>query len=350
VLRRFVFAVPGDLAGPTGGYAYDRRMISELSQRGWTVKLVNLGDGFPDADEGKRAAAGRLLADTPPGMPIVVDGLAFGALPQAAASLQKRNPLIALVHLPLALEWGLPPAKAETYRASERAALTCARRVIATSTSMARLLIADYAVAAERITIACPGTDPVPPAEGSSDGIVRLLSVGSLVEGKGYDILVAALGQLAQLPWQLTIAGDASRDPGCASMIRHAITSQGLGDRIAILGAVTRERLEGLYRAADLFVLASHFESYGMAFAQAVAHGLPVIGTTAGAIPDTVSSTAGILVLPGNAEALVHPLRLLIEDADARQRYAAGARAAAARLPSWRDSALLFAGAIEASA
>src|SRR5262245_13805836 len=325
-------------------------MISELAQRGWTVKLVNLGDGFPDVHQGRQAAAAKLLADTPPGMPIVIDGLAFGALPQAAAALQKRNPLIALVHLPLALEWGLPPAKAEIYRATERAALTCARRVIVTSASMARLLIADYAVAAQRITIACPGTDPVPPAEGSSDGIVRLLSVGSLVEGKGYDVLVAALGRLAQLPWQLTIAGDASRDPSCASMIRNAIASQGLGDRIAILGAVARERLEGLYRAADLFVLASHFESYGMAFAQAVAHGLPVIGTTAGAIPDTVPPAAGILVPPGNADALVHPLRLLIEDGNARQRYAAGARAAAARLPSWRDSALLFARAIEASA
>ncbi len=350
MLRRFAFAVPGDLATPTGGYAYDRRMIAELSQLGWSVDVINLGDGYPDVDAQRRAAAGKLLAATPAGVPIVIDGLAFGTLPEAAASLQSRNPLIGLVHLPLALEWGLPRAKAETYRATERMALACARRVIVTSAPMGRLLTADYAVSAERITIARPGTDPALPAKGSSDGIVRLLSVGSLVEGKGYDVLVAALASLAEFPWQLTIAGDAGRDPRYAAMLRTEITSQGLLDRIAILGAVTPERLGKLYRASDLFVLASHFESYGMAFAQAIAHGLPVIGTNAGAIPETVPENAGILVSPGDTAALARALRRLIEHRETRLRYAQGARAAATRLPSWGDSAAVFAAAIEAAA
>ena len=350
VLRQLAFAVPGDLATPTGGYAYDRRIIAELAALGWSVDIINLGDGFPNVDAERRAAAGKLLANTPPGVPIVVDGLAFGTLPEAAASLQTRNPLIALVHLPLALEPGLPSPQAEAYRATERMALACARRVIVTSALIARLLIADYAVPPERIAIACPGTDPALPAQGSNDGIVRLLSVGSLVEGKGYDVLVAALAKLTQLPWQLTVAGDGGRDPHYASMIRAEIASQGLLDRIAILGAVAPERLHMLYRAADVFVLASHFESYGMAFAQAIAHGLPVIGTNAGAIPETVPQDAGILVSPSDIAALAQALRRLIEDPQARQLYARGARAAAARLPSWRDSAALFASAIEAAA
>jgi glycosyltransferase involved in cell wall biosynthesis len=350
VLRRLAFAVPGDLATPTGGYAYDRRMIAELAQRGWSVDVINLGAGFPDVDAEKRAAAGRLLAATPAGVPIVIDGLAFGILPEAAALLQTRNPLIALVHLPLALEWGLAPALAERYQATERMALACARRVIVTSAFMARLLMADYALSAERIAIAPPGSDPAAPAQGSSDGIVRLLSVGSLVKGKGHDVLVATLPGLLEFPWRLTIAGDADRDPHYAAMLRNEIASLGLLDRIAIPGAVTPERLEMLYRAADIFVLASHFESYGMAFAQAIAHGLPVIGTNAGAIRETVPESAGILVSPGDTAALARALRRLIKNREARQLYTHGARAAAARLPSWRDSAAPFASAIEASA
>jgi glycosyltransferase involved in cell wall biosynthesis len=350
VVRRLAFAVPGNLATPTGGYAYDRRMIAELLQLGWSIDVINLGDGFPDVDAERRAAAGKLLAATAAGVPIVIDGLAFGALAEAAASLQARNPLIALVHLPLALEWGLPRARAESYRATERTALACAHRVIVTSALMARLLVTDYAVSAERITVARPGTDPALAAEGSGDGIVRLLSVGSLVQGKGYDRLIAALASLGEFRWQLTIAGDAERDPHYAAMIHRMIASQGLLERITILGAVSPERLDEVYRAADVFVLASYFESYGMAFAQAIAHGLPVIGTNAGAIPDTIPEHAGILVPPGDTAALARALRRVIEDREARQRYAEGARAAAARLPSWRDSAALFAAAIEASA
>jgi glycosyltransferase involved in cell wall biosynthesis len=214
---------------------------------------------------------------------------------------------------------------------------------------MARLLIADYAVSAERIAIVRPGTDPAFPARGSGDGIVRLLSVGSLVEGKGYDVLVAALARLAELPWQLTIAGDADRDPRYASMIRDQVRSQGLLERIAILGAVAPERLDLLYRAADVFVLASHFESYGMAFAQAIAQGVPVIATTAGAIPETVPAGTGVLVRPDDVPGLAAALRRLIGDRPERMRLAENARAAAKRLPTWQAAAAVFARAIEAA-
>ncbi len=85
-----------------------------------------------------------------------------------------------------------------------------------------------------------------------------------------------------------------------------------------------------------------------MAFSDAIAHGLPVIGTTAGAIPETVPEGAGLLVPPDDAAALVRALRQLIEHPDARRRLAAGARAAAARLPSWPQAAARFAQAVEA--
>lgn len=349
MVKRFAFAVPGDLATPTGGYAYDRRMVAELTQLGWTIDVIDLGGDFPRVDEDIRTAARKKLEKIPERSPIVIDGLALGVLPDIAVALKELNPLIALVHHPLALESGLTPAQVESFRASERAALATTRSVIVTSAPTARLLTNDYCVPAERITVARPGNDPVEPARGSSDGIVRLLSVGSLVPRKGYDVLLAALTMLADLPWRLTIAGDADRDRATAAKIESEIARRGLGGRITIVGAVSAERLAALYRAADLFVLASRFEGYGMAYAEAIAYGLPVIGTTAGAIPETLPGEAAILVAPDDAGALARALRLMIAHKDERQRYANAARAAAARLPSWGDSAKLFAAAIEAA-
>ena len=167
--------------------------------------------------------------------------------------------------------------------------------------------------------------------------------------GKGYDVLIAALTMLADLPWQLMIAGDTGRDRATAAQIEVDIARFKLTDRIALLGAVAPARLAELYRAADLFVLASRFESYGMAYAEAVAYGLPTIGTTAGAIPETLSGEFAILVKPDDVAALANALRRLIADSNERQKMSSAARAAAVHLPTWRDSAALFAGAIEAA-
>jgi glycosyltransferase involved in cell wall biosynthesis len=350
VVRRLAFAVPGDLATPTGGYTYDRRMIAELERLGWQIDVVNLGEGFPWPSDETRAAAWLRLSDVPPGRAIVIDGLAFGVLPEAVLQLRVENPLIALVHHPLALEAGLSIQQANILRSCEQAALIAARLVIANSAETARHLTSDYGVAADRIVIVCPGTDPVPMAHGSDDGIVRLLSVGAVVPRKGFDILVAALATLADLPWRLTIAGDRSRDPKTAAQLDADIAHHKLAGLVDVLGAVPDERLRALYASADLFVLASRFEGYGMAYAEAIAHGLPVIGTTAGAIPDTVPAGAGVLVAPDDAAALALALRRVIQNPDERRGLATAARAAARRLPTWRDSAKIFSRALEALA
>jgi glycosyltransferase involved in cell wall biosynthesis len=342
--------VPGDLATPTGGYAYDRRMIVELERLGWKVDVVDLGAGFPYPNAGQRAAVIPKLSALPAGCPIVVDGLALGVLPEAATALSARHPLVALVHHPLALESGLDAAQAAAFRTSERAALAQAAGIVVTSEATARLLSADYGVPAERIVVARPGNDPVPAAHGRNDGIVRLVSVGSIVPRKGFDVLVEALATLADLPWRLAIAGDRTRDPATAGKLDADIARHGLGDRIAVLGAVPEERLAALYADADLFVLASRFEGYGMALADAIAHGLPVLATNAGAIPKTVPPGSGVLVAPDDAKALAQALRRLITVPAERRTLAAAAREAASRLPIWEDSARLLSRAIEAVA
>lgn len=350
MVRRVAFAVPGNIETLTGGYVYDRRMIAELERLGWHVDLVNLSEGFPRPSHDQRKAARAQLMAIAAGCPIVIDGLAYGALPDVALQLRSRHPLIALVHHPLALESGLMAAEADDLRVSERAALAAAERVVGTSASTARLLVADYNVPADRVTVARPGNDPSPIAHGSNDGIVRLLAVGAVVPRKGFDLLIAALATLADLPWHLTIAGDRSRDPKAAAQLDADILHYKLGERVAVLGAVSRERLTGLYADADLFTLPSRFEGYGMAFSEAIARGLPVIGTTAGAIADTVPTEAGVLVAPDDPPALTIALRQVIENPQKRRRMAASARTAARKLPSWQDSAKIFSGAIEAAA
>lgn len=341
--KRVAFAIPGDLATRTGGYAYDRRILAELRRLGWQVDVVGLGDGFPMPSEAQVAVATRQLLSAPADCPIVVDGLAFGALPEAAASLRQTRPVVALVHHPLACETGLTPGAAERLRASERAALAAAHLVIATSEATADLLVDRFDVPRERLHVIPPGTDPVPPAVGSASGPLRLLSVGTISPRKGFDLLVEALSGLTELPWKLTIAGDRSRDPGAVDRLDALIVRYRLQDRIESPGIVSTERLAALYAEADLFALASHFEGYGMAFAEAIAHGLPIIGTTGGAIPQTVPASASRLVPPGDVAALAQALQEVMANDESRNALAAGARAAAASLPSWAQAGTKFA-------
>jgi glycosyltransferase involved in cell wall biosynthesis len=250
----------------------------------------------------------------------------------------------------------LSAAECAALRASERSALACARHVIATSAATARLLTAEYEVAPSRVSVVAPGTDRAaakprphrsPPRvwEGGHDGVVALLAVGSLVPRKGYDVLVAALARLIQLPWRLVIAGDDTRSPATARQLAAEIARIGLSDRITLRGALGAAELQELYASSDLFVLPSRFEGYGMAYAEAIAHGLPVVGTTAGAIPETVPPAAGMLVEPDDVAALAATVGTLIESGDERARLAAGARAA--RFPSWPEQARLFARVLE---
>ena len=347
MVKRVAFAVPGHLDTPTGGYAYDRRIIAELERLGWHVELVDVGEGFPWPSEAARVAARAQLFKVPAGEPIVIDGLALGVLPEIASELAVRNPLLALVHHPLALEWGLSTNQADTLRRSERAAIASVQAVVVTSPATGRIVASDYGVTADRITVARPGNDPVPPARGSRSGVPHLLSVGAVVPRKGFDVLVRALATLADLPWRLTIVGDLTRAPPTAATLQADIAHYGLTERITTLGAVSSERLASLYDTADLFVLASYFEGYGMAYAEALAHGLPVIGTNSGAIPETVPDEAGLLVAAGDPAALAEVLHRAISDGAMRSRLSQGALTAARQLPTWPRSAAIFAGALE---
>jgi glycosyltransferase involved in cell wall biosynthesis len=349
VVKRVFFAIPGKLDTPTGGYVYDRRILRELRALGWSARTLRLGEDFPHPSVETRAHAHAALAALPGDVPVVVDGLAFGALPDVAAHLAASRRLIALVHHPLALETGLTKDVARTLRTSEIRALSFARRVIVTSAATKRLIVSDYDVAADRVSIVQPGNDPVARSTGGDGAHLNLLAVGAISARKGYDILLAALAPLIDLPWRLIIVGDLTRDVGTAARLGEDIARLDLTDRVTLAGAISERRLATRYARADLFALASRYEGFGMAYAEAVGHGLPIVGTSGGAIAETVPAEACLLAPPGDVAAFSALLRRLIEDPIERRRRADAAWAAAAKQPSWRRSAELFSRAIESA-
>lgn len=342
MLKRIAFAIPGDIYAPTGGYIYDRHIMEGLRSLGWQVDLLGLGEGFPFPDDETLRNAYATINALPAGMPVVVDGLAFGVMPEIAAAITTQRPVIALVHHPLAFEAGLSAAQAARFKQTEKQALEYASQVIVTSPATARDLTQHFEVSPERIEAVIPGTDRAAFAKGSQGEVVALLSVGSIIPRKGFDVLLPALNQIQDLPWHLTIAGDRSRNVEAPQQLDHDIARFGFGDRISTLGAVSLETLADLYARSDVFVLASRFEGFGMAYAEALAHGLPIVGTTGGAIPDTVPAEAGLLVEPGNVAALALALKKMIESRDLRNQLGMGARRIAMLQPTWADSAQRF--------
>jgi glycosyltransferase involved in cell wall biosynthesis len=346
-MKQVVFAVPGDLSTPTGGYVYDRRIVAELPKSGWQVDVLDIGANFPRASVAERATAHLQLAALPAGRLIVIDGLAFGVMTDSAQALHRSHKLVALVHHPLALETGLQEWEAAKFKASERLALSFVHWVITTSKTTAGLLANNFAVAEEKISVVLPGNDRVAIAERRPGNVVNVLAVGSIVPRKGYDLLIAALGQIPDLPWRLVIAADPGRSPETTRALEAQIASLHLTERVELAGVVSEERLEELYASSDLFVLPSRYEGYGMAYTEAIAHGLPVVGTTAGAIPEAVPPGAGVLVAPDSVSELTLALMRLIGNPAERVRVTAGARAAAAALPTWDDAGRLFSQALE---
>ncbi|SUS05420.1 conserved hypothetical protein [uncultured Defluviicoccus sp.] len=337
--RQFHFLLPGPQETVSGGFLYDRRMIGALRRAGLLASLITLPDCFPCPPAAVIAGANDDLAALPAGSWLIVDGLALAPLHKRIAALKDgRVHVVALIHHPLSDEGGLSaPERARLYE-SERRALADTRHVIVTSATTARRL-ADFGVVADRISVVPPG---ISRAVGSGarrrrhqhTSWVRLLSVGSLVPRKGQDVLVRALAHLRGLRWRLTLVGP-DRDRRFARRLRGLGRSLGLSARVRFAGSVRPLRLEQAYREADIFALPSRMEGYGIALAEAMAHGLPIVTTPAGAIPEVVPATAGVFVAPGAAKPLARALAVLIRNPDRRRRLRRGAFKAPAARRIW---------------
>lgn len=339
------FVVPGSLDTRTGGYGYDRRMIEELRAAGRAVTVHELPGSYPWPSDADRTQARVILAGLAEPV-IVIDGLAFGVLAdEIAASLASRV-VIALVHHPLADEHGLAAADASRLRRAETRALALADGIITTSEATSQGLAA-YTVTASRIDTVTPGTDEAPLATGSEGGAGRLLSVATLTPRKGHALLVEALAGLPTRDWHLHCVGSSTRDPATTRALEAEILARSLGNAVTLHGEVDESALEKHYCRADLFVLATHFEGYGMVFDEAIAHGLPIIASGAGAVATTVPADAGIVVDVDDAEAMQCALSRWFDEPELRARLREGARRHRQRLASWEAAGKRFATAID---
>lgn len=333
-MRPATFAIPGDIDQKTGGYIYEKSLLHALRDQGRRVAHLQLPGTFPDAPPADMAASIAALAALPEDEPLILDGLVYGSIDTAGLATV-RSPLVAMIHHPLGLETGLPPARATELLRREAANLALAAHVVVPSPHTKRILVADFGVAEETISIALPGFAPPDPLRTPVDPPL-ILAVGLIAARKGHDVLIAALSLIADLPWQAQIVGG-THDAGVAAALRAQ--AEPLGARLTFRGRMEEADLAALYRRATLFALATRYEGYGMVFGEALLHGLPIVTCAAGAVPETVPQGAGILVPVDDPAAFADALRHLLTDRAAREAIAATSAAAGHALARWSDTA-----------
>lgn len=347
MIQALPMIVAGDPEQYTGGYIYDARIAAALTDASRPVERIGLAGRFPEPDPVATTALHDVLAGLADGTTAIIDGLAMGGLPATIAEHAQRLTLIALVHHPLADESGIDAVQAERLYDSERRALAAVAHIVVTSAFTARRLVEGYGVAEQRLDIVEPGLDKPSIARSPGGTVPRLLCVASLIPRKGHMVLIDALARIAEHDWHCECIGDLDRDPDCVAEICQTIAMHRLNERIELLGSRPPESLSAAYQSAHLFVLPSYYEGYGMVITEALAHGLPVITTTGGALADTLPEDAGLAVPPGDAEALADALRHLLSDPAAYDKLAAGARRAGQALPGWSDAGLRFAAVLD---
>ncbi len=343
--RPLHFVVPGAIDQTTGGYIYDRRMVDGLRELGWRVLVHELAGRFPDPDAAARRSARDALARIGVGR-AVIDGLALLAF-DGLFDQGSRPPIMALVHHPLAREIGLDIQRRRRFADREPRLWRRLCGVIATSRATRREILAAGIQAARTIAVEPGMTLRRRQQLRPSHGVTRLLAVGTLTPRKGHALLLAALAGLKHRSWRLLCLGSDARDRAHAARLRATVRARGLSRRVRFAGEAAPRRLERAYASAHLFALPSLHEGYGMAFAEALARGLPVVATRAGALVDLVPIRAGALVRPNDARGLRRVLRRLLDAPRRRHRMRLGALATARRFADWPDQARRFAAAIE---
>ncbi|MER7485687.1 glycosyltransferase family 4 protein [Streptomyces sp. NPDC126497] len=347
-LRSVHFVMPGgvdDPAAPSGGNAYDRRVCLDLPGFGWQAHRHAVAGHWPRPAAAARAELARVLRELPDGAVVLLDGLVACGVPEVIVpeAEEGRLRMAVLVHLPLGDETGLDAAVAAELDARERAVLRAVPAVIATSGWAVRRLVSHHGLAPDRVHVAAPGADIAPLAPGT-DGVSRLLCVAAVTPRKGQHRLVEALASVSDLPWSCALVGGLGHDPGYVSRLRGLIREHGLEDRLELTGPRSGAALDASYAAADLMVLTSYAETYGMAVTEALARGIPVLATDVGGLPEAVGrapdgGVPGVLVPPEDPAALAAELRGWFGEADVRRRLKAAARGRRAALGGWASTA-----------
>jgi glycosyltransferase involved in cell wall biosynthesis len=334
------FVVPDGIDDPTrasGGNTYDRKLCRGLTSIGWSILEHSVPGFWSMPDETSFAALADAVRRIPDRAVVLLDGLIASMAPGVLVSHACRLRLVVLVHMPLGHR---PPGNhVHTVRLREREMLSAAAAVITTSVWSRRRLIELYQLPGDRIHVAEPGVDPADLAAGTAAG-QALLSVAAVIPDKGHDVLLEGLATMTDLSWHCVCVGSLDRDPPFVNVLRRHALQRGLAERVSFRGTATGVNLDRAYDAADVLVMASRAETYGMVVTEALAHGLPVITTDVGGVTEALGHGTdgvrpGLLIPPDDPTALAGALRSWLGKAELRARLRGAARERRRSLREW---------------
>jgi glycosyltransferase involved in cell wall biosynthesis len=317
-------------------------VISGLRKRGLEIEQFVAGGASP---EEQRTAALRFGSTFSPSRfdTIVVDALARIAVAPHVDGWLASRPVVALVHeLPSVAGGGSGYDTVAHERDYEEPLLRAYRLVVVSDHG--RKMLLGRGVSPGRIHVVPPGFDSVPAGVGSQaqrGGPVRALCVAQWIERKGILTLVKAWTLRERKGAVLELIGETGADPDYAILVSDVIEAAPQGS-IVVSGCVDDAALGASYEAADFFVLPSRYEGYGIVYAEALAHGLPIIACDVGPMPELVGREAAVLIRPDDREDLSAALDLLLGDPTFRASMSAAAGRRASRLPRWEDTVAGF--------
>jgi len=319
-----------DPARPSGGNIYDRRLCDELARWGWSVREHLVPGSWPSPDPADQNRFKELLAGLPDRSVVLVDGLIASAA-ESLVGAAGRLRVVVLLHMPNATE------------RTEAAVFRSVAAVVTTSQWSRGRVIAQHGLPVDRVWAAIPGVDPVRPAVGSASGR-NLLVVGPVTPAKGHDMLIAALAEIADLDWHCTCVGALDLAPDFVASLAAEAQRLGISDRIEFTGPLSRAALDDIRSQADLLVSASRREAFGMAVAEGLAAGIPVIATDVGGQCEAVGcapdgTVPGALIPVDDAKRLASDLRRWLTDPAARNRWRNAASQRSEQLASWAKTA-----------
>ncbi|HEY2271203.1 MAG TPA: glycosyltransferase family 4 protein [Jatrophihabitantaceae bacterium] len=314
-----------DPGRPSGGNVYDRQVIAGLAAAGWDVRTHPVPGAWPSPSTGAQAPVQAELDALAPGSVVIIDGLIASGVPRVLVRAAGRLALVVLMHMPVADE-------------AERAAVTAARAVITTSEWTRDRILDLYGLPRATVHVAEPGVAPADLAPGTAHG-GRLLCVAAVTPQKGHDVLFRALARLRSPDWTCRCVGPLDRAEPFVARLRRQVEVDGIADRVTLVGALGDTDTAAAYQRADVLVLPSRGETYGMVVTEALARGLPVIATEVGGVPESLgtapSGRPGLLVPPEDDAALAGALQAWLTDPALRGRLRRSARERRHGLPDW---------------
>ncbi len=350
-MRTLHFVVPDGVDEParaSGGNTYDLHLSRGLTSIGWSVHERPVSGFWLPPDAASFAVLESAVSQIPDGALVLLDGLVASTAPEVLLAHERRLRLVVLVHMPLGHR--PPEHDAVAARMRERAVLSAAATVITTSNWSRRRLIELYELPADRVCVAEPGVVSAELATGTATG-AELLCVAALTPDKGHDLLLESLARLDDRSWRCICAGSLDRDPAWVEAVRRRSSELGLADRLRFVGTATGAELDRAYARADVLVLASRAETFGMVVTEALARGLPAIVSDVGGVGEALGHGAdgtrpGLLVAPEDPSALADALRSWLDQSALRARLGQAARERRESLTGWATTTSTVAGVL----